>query len=293
MVLHVSFIEFILICLVLGIDNGWLQFHHVRIPYDHWLHRHAQIVDNVFTKFSTDETAKPSRALVTTRAQLVELSISLLKKAVTIAVRYGAVRRQGYTVDKSVETLLLDYPSHQLRLMPVLATVYAYHFQAAYMEDLVDSPLDDAAAEFEEMHGTTAGLKAFCTWDTLRAMEECRQCCGGNGYLSMNGLSSMVADFSVMVTWEGDNTVMAQQTAQYVCRAMKRLAAGENVSLGYLKKQPVGSWSAVTPKDVLASPKLREIVGFYAAAKAKRVYDQYAPSTNNAFCWAIVIDIGL
>jgi acyl-CoA oxidase len=35
-----------------------------------------------------------------------------------------------------------------------------------------------------EVHATSAGLKAFCTWYTNSAIEECRQSCGGLGYSS-------------------------------------------------------------------------------------------------------------
>ncbi len=44
-------------------------------------------------------------------------------QAVTIAVRYGAVRRQGNNDEQ-----LLYYQSHQYTLMPVVAGVYASLF---------------------------------------------------------------------------------------------------------------------------------------------------------------------
>ena len=45
----------------------------------------------------------------------------------TIAVRYGAQRQQFGPPD-AAEIAVLDYPSQQLKLMPMLATTYALHF---------------------------------------------------------------------------------------------------------------------------------------------------------------------
>lgn len=50
-----------------------------------------------------------------------------LQGAVTIAVRYGAQRQQFGPPD-AAEIAVLDYPSQQLKLMPMLATCYALHF---------------------------------------------------------------------------------------------------------------------------------------------------------------------
>lgn len=41
------------------------------------------------------------------------------------------------------------------------------------------------------------------------------QSAGGHGYSKYNGLSGTLQDFAIMCTWEGDNTVMALQTARY------------------------------------------------------------------------------
>ena len=43
--------------------------------------------------------------------------------ALTIAVRYGLVRRQGEDDD-----IVMGYQSHQVGLMPLLATTYGLHF---------------------------------------------------------------------------------------------------------------------------------------------------------------------
>lgn len=64
-------------------------------------------------------------ALLQGRTAMVADGANVSKKALTIAVRYGAVRRQFKTADNEFETQLLDYPIHQRRLMPLLAQAIA------------------------------------------------------------------------------------------------------------------------------------------------------------------------
>lgn len=68
----------------------------------------------------------------------------------------------------------------------------------------------------KEVHGTSAGLKAFCTWNCLSIIDQCRQSCGGHGYSAYAGLASMYSDFAVQCTWEGDNTILTLQAGRYL-----------------------------------------------------------------------------
>lgn len=93
----------------------------------------------------------------------------------TIAIRYAAVRRQFGGNVHELEKQLLDYPSHQYRLIPHVATTFAMHFAAEKMKKLHDdlllgmdfssdgSDMTEIIEILKEMHATSAGLKAFCT----------------------------------------------------------------------------------------------------------------------------------
>ena len=59
---------------------------------------------------------------------------SFAKKALTIAIRYAAIRRQ-FGKPGAVETKILDYVIHQHRLMPLLA-------QAVMILPLIDLVCD-------------------------------------------------------------------------------------------------------------------------------------------------------
>jgi acyl-CoA oxidase len=267
-----------------GVDNGWIQFDHVRVPRAHMLRRFASVArDGTFTR--THKAQMAYAALIGTRGKLVTLSVGILKRALTIAVRYCGVRRQGEQVnpaDPHTETKLLDYQSHQIRLLPALAKAYAYHFQTSYIEKLIekfDQQADDISEELlADIHGTMAGFKAFCTWDVQAAIEQCRQSCGGNGYSSYTGLEELLANFSVIVTFEGDNTVMALQTANYLVRCVERQRRGETLagSVQYLDKcRALTAWRVRSANDLSDPVQLLEALDFYAGKQVLRTVDKY------------------
>ena len=57
-------------------------------------------------------------------------------------------------------------------------------------------------------------MKSMCTWFTTEALQECREACGGNGYLWENRFANMKADSDIFTTFEGDNTVLLQLVAK-------------------------------------------------------------------------------
>ena len=135
-------------------------------------------------------------ALLQGRTAMVTDAANVSKKALTIAIRYAAVRRQFKVGHKEFESQILDYPIHQRRLLPLLAQAVAMGFTSLQMEKL----FNDMSAQLEqfgpdsdesetkvvleklkECHATSAGLKAFCTWNGLETVEKCRASCGGHG----------------------------------------------------------------------------------------------------------------
>ena len=149
------------------------------------------------------------------------------------------IRRQFGGKAGEPETKILDYPIHQYRLMPLLAQAFAMHFtgvevQTIY-EDLMnridslnpgDSNIKEVLSHLKEVHGTSAGLKAFCTWNALNTIDQCRQALGGHGYSAYTGLASLYSDFAVQCTWEGDNTILTLQAGRYLVGCYREAKAG-------------------------------------------------------------------
>jgi len=258
-----------------GLDNGWIQFTNVRIPRENMLMKYAKVEpDGTYVKPPLAQLAYG--ALIGARVQIAKGSANVLKQALTIAIRYSAVRRQFSTEEGKPEIPILDYATHQNRLMPLLAGTYAIHFTGMklmelFMETLNKKQLDrEEIAKLKDTHSTSAGLKAFCTWFAHYGLDECRQCLGGHGYSSYAGISQIFSDYAVMCTWEGDNTVMAQQTARYLIKSLRRFLSGKlkfGPSVQYLVNLPtlLGSTAPLNSEDDLLDPqKQREIYSYLA-----------------------------
>jgi acyl-CoA oxidase len=199
-----------------GVDNGRIFFDHVRVPREALLDRFAAVAaDGTYSS----PIASPGKrfftmlgTLVGGRVSVALASLSATKSALCIAVRYAERRRQ-FGAQGAPETLLLDYPSHQRRLLPRLATTYALHFAlrdlgARYVETQV------TGAENRSAEGLAAGLKAVATWHATETIQACREACGGQGYLAVNRFAALKGDSDVFTTFEGDNTVLLQLVAK-------------------------------------------------------------------------------
>lgn len=95
--------------------------------------------------------------------------------------------------------------------MPYLAKAYALHFGLRY---LTQRFLDRKEEEMQEIEALAAGLKAYTTWTVRDALQECRETCGGKGYLSENRIDALKNDTEIYTTFEGDNTVLMQLVAK-------------------------------------------------------------------------------
>lgn len=75
-------------------NNGFLGFNEVRIPRENMLMKNAQVLeDGTYVKPATDKLTYGTMMFV--RVLLVRDTARYLSKAVTIAIRYSAVRRQS------------------------------------------------------------------------------------------------------------------------------------------------------------------------------------------------------
>jgi acyl-CoA oxidase len=204
-----------------GVDNGRLWFDQVRVPRENLLDRYGAVAeDGTYTSPIEHETRRfftMLGTLVQGRVSVSGAAVSAAKTALTIAVRYGAARRQFKAPDADREVVLLDFRQHQRRLLPLLATTYALHAaQSALVEELhhsFDVPRDEVP-DRQELEAMAAGIKAASTWHATRTIQTCREACGGAGYLSENRLPDLKADTDVFATFEGDNTVLLQLVAK-------------------------------------------------------------------------------
>lgn len=203
-----------------GIDNGRLHFDHVRIPRTNLLNRYGD-VDEKGTYSSP--IASPGRRFFTMLGTLVQGRVSLdgaatnaSKIALQIAVTYGNQRRQ-FASEGHQETVLLDYQRHQRRLIPLIATAYAQTFAHEVLLEKFDevfSGADDTDESRQDLETLAAALKPLSTWSALHTLQECREACGGQGFLAENRFTGLRSDLDIYVTFEGDNNVLLQLVAK-------------------------------------------------------------------------------
>ena len=203
-----------------GVDNGRIWFDQVRVPRENLLDRFGSInekgayhspIENPSKRFFT-----MLGTLVGGRVCVPKAGLSAAKSALTIAIKHAAKRRQFGANDRAPENLLLDYPSHQRRLMPRLAKAYACHFGLEYLADRYVNRTEEDIREIETL---AAGMKSYATWFATDAIQECREACGGKGYLAENRFADLKADTEIFTTFEGDNTVLMQLVAKGVLSA--------------------------------------------------------------------------
>ncbi|KAF9122492.1 acyl-Coenzyme A oxidase [Mortierella sp. 14UC] len=231
-----------------GLDNGWIQFTSVRIPRQNMMMKWASMSPE--GEFTPSPNPILSYAtLIPERFTLLGGSQVILSQTLTIAVRYGAVRRQG-----NHDEQILDYQTHYTSLMPGVAFIYALnivdHELMTKWNEVAGYAQTDAGAfmrEIPDQHGVSAGFKGAMSWYATEVLENCRRACGGHAYSSYNAIAGLIGDYGVMTTGGGDNVVLMQQSARYLITTLKWAQEGQEVlgSVSYLNDY----------KKVLSNPK--------------------------------------
>ena len=206
-----------------GVDNGRLWFDQVRVPVDNLLDKYGGITADGRYESPIES---PSRRFFTMLGTLVggrvfvpRAGLSAAKSALAIAVRYGLRRRQFPSESMRSETIILDYPNQQRRLLPLVAKAYALQFG---LDHLLDRFVARTPEDMREIEAMAAGLKSYATWFATGAIQECREATGGKGYLAENRFADLKADTDIFATFEGDNTVLMQLLAKSLLTEFKK-----------------------------------------------------------------------
>lgn len=199
-----------------GVDNGRIWFDNVVVPKQNLLNRFGDIDAN---GQYTSPIENPNKRFFTMLGTLaggricVGLgALSAAKTALSIAINYGAQRRQFSPKDGLPESIIMDYPTHQHRLIPKLIKNIVFHNALSILADEFATHKDEK--DIRKIETKAAGLKSLATWLSTETIQTCREACGGKGYLSENTFGRLRADADIFTSFEGDNTVLMQLVAK-------------------------------------------------------------------------------
>ncbi|KAB7498584.1 Peroxisomal acyl-coenzyme A oxidase 3 [Armadillidium nasatum] len=204
-----------------GMDNGVIMFNHYKIPRENLLNKTGDVtVDGKYVSPFKD----PSKRFEG-RVGITEFGVINLTKALTISIRYSAVRRQ-FGPENQGEIPVLEYPLQQYRLFPYLSGLYVLHCFSVKLKDrnmsfrlavMGGSEDPDYLANFgQEIHALSCFSKPYSGWMARDAVQESREACGGHGYLKAAGFGKIRNDNDANCTYEGDNNVLLQQTSNWL-----------------------------------------------------------------------------
>ncbi|XP_050678628.1 peroxisomal acyl-coenzyme A oxidase 3-like isoform X2 [Leptidea sinapis] len=212
-----------------GIDNGFIMFNQYRIPRENLLNRTADVTEEGVYESSFSE---PSRILGAAlenlsagRIGIMQESCHSISSAVAIAVRYAATRTQFGERDNEVP--LIEYELHQWRLFgyvsaAVVFKLYIENFTRTYLSIVEKSNsgirVDNLSEAVSEIHAMVSSSKPTLSWCVLEAAQQCREACGGHGYLKCANLGDIRSNHEPTVTYEGDNNVLSQQASNWLVR---------------------------------------------------------------------------
>ncbi|TKS68816.1 Peroxisomal acyl-coenzyme A oxidase 1 [Collichthys lucidus] len=229
------------------VDNGFLKLENVRIPRENMLMKYAKVEpDGTYVKPPSAKLTYGTMVFI--RSMIVGESARSLSKACTIAIRYSAVRHQSEIRPGEPEPQILDYQTQQYKLIPLLATAYAFTFVGQYMKETYQRISGDINegdfSEMPELHALSAGLKAFTTWTSNTGIEVCRMSCGGHGYSRSSGLPDIYVEFT--------------PTCTYLVKSYRQAKAGQQLSgiVSYLNES---EHRRVQPQPVAARPTVVDI----------------------------------
>lgn len=288
-----------------GVDNGRIWFDNVRIPRENLLNSVADVSpDGKYLSAIKDPDQRFAAFLAPLTSGRVTIAASAVysaKISLAIAIRYALTRRAFSITANGPELLLLDYPSHQRRLLPLLAKTYAMSFASNYLKLLY---IKRSPQLIKTIHVVSSAFKATLTWHNMRTLQECREACGGQGLKTENRIGQLKGEYDVQSTFEGDNNVLMQQVskallAEYVA-AKKRNKPFKELGLEHMNSSCPVIPAQLTSSNLRSTQfqndifclRERDLLNCFAAEVSK--YQAQGESKESAFVvsYQVAEDLG-
>ncbi|KAL6436330.1 hypothetical protein ACFW04_004698 [Cataglyphis niger] len=242
-----------------GIDNGFIIFDKYSISHTCLLNRTADVTkDGKYVLAIKDERKRYGSslgALSSGRVSITVICSHYMTLALTIAIRYCAVRKQFGPTNKDDELPVIEYQVQQWRIFPHLAATYAVKiFSNIFYKQMVElfsnHFMENSSADLgTEIHALSSAVKPLCSWIARDAIQDCRESCGGHGYLKMSRLGDIRAENDANCTYEGENNILIQQASNWL------LSQWTNVINKRAVSSPLGSADFIVDAEQILNIK--------------------------------------
>ncbi|KAK2714253.1 peroxisomal acyl-coenzyme A oxidase 3-like [Artemia franciscana] len=236
-----------------GVDNGFMMFKNYRVPRECLLNRTGDVDEagNYVSPFKDPRKRLGASLgnLSSGRVGIVAICIANMQKALAISIRYSGVRRQ-FGPEGGEELPVIEYQLQQGRLFPYIAAMYAgFYFSKTFLIDffefrqagmLKEDP-EKLAFMGAEIHALSSAAKPLAGWLARDAIQESREACGGHGYLSVSGFKALRDDNDANCTYEGDNNVLLQQSANWLLSLWNDIVKDQHQSIDMEARSPFNS----------------------------------------------------
>ena len=225
-----------------GVDNGFLLFSNFRADYDCLLDYYSQITPEGKFKSTIKNNEKRVGimlgSLLRGRIVVVQTSEIVLRNALTIAIRFRYARKQYALTNQHV-----GYGDNLHNLIPQLSRLFAIRASVLYIYSLYSLVYPTVrenhdSEDLAEFHAILSGLKNIASRYSITGVQESKVCCGEIGNSMHAGLTRLRNTCDVLLTWEGDNTILLQQTGKYILKHIQKGFKGvesESKTLKFLK----------------------------------------------------------
>ncbi|XWV26790.1 putative acyl-CoA oxidase [Tupanvirus soda lake] len=222
-----------------GVDNGIIRFNNVPIKRNKLLRNFGYVNDEGLYCYKSEEHKSEGvrfGALLSTlsggRGVLAFGSNLMSIKAIQIAFSYAMARRQfNFSGNGAPEKLIIEYTTHQTKLVPLFAKTIIIQNALNVMKTQVfddfhakahgassDATSDPGLALGKRGHILSSGFKILCGEHAELCCRTCRSLCGGHGYSIENEIAQMHNDVDIYLTFEGDNTLLRQEISKNVLK---------------------------------------------------------------------------
>lgn len=247
-----------------GVDNGFMMFDNYYVSRTCLLNRTADVAEDgkyiISVKDESKRFGASLGALSSGRVTITSICAALASIAIVIAVRYCAVRRQ-FGPSEFEEWPVIEYQAQQWRLFPNLAATYAIKiFSAAFISKMSEFHFKLMSGQYQdtidiegmEIHALSSATKPLCSWTSRDIIQDCRESCGGHGYLKTSRLGDLRAENDATCTFEGENNVLIQQASNWLLNQWSNVQNGKRIN------SPLGTASFVQDANHILAQKLSD-----------------------------------